>query len=94
MASVVDDGFPVEINNNNHNHDAHNDESDSLDAQAFLRSVRELSEKREKEDAARYRKLEEDVAREKAKRAVRRAGTWVSFFNTETHDDFGSVLTE
>ena len=48
-------------------------ESD-LDPAAFLRSVRELSEKREREDAERFRKLEEDIERGRRERAVRRAG--------------------
>ena len=49
------------------------DESD-LDPAAFLKSVRELSEKREREDAERYRKLEEDIERSRQDRAARRAG--------------------
>lgn len=49
-------------------------ESD-LDPQAFLQSVRALSEKREREDAERYRKLEEEVAKGREERAARRAGT-------------------
>jgi hypothetical protein len=49
------------------------DESD-LDPAAFLKSVRELSEKREREDAERYRKLEEEIERGRQQRATRRAG--------------------
>lgn len=49
------------------------DESD-LDPAAFLKSVRELSEKREREDAERYRKLEEEVEKGRQQRAARRAG--------------------
>lgn len=49
------------------------DESD-LDPAAFLKSVRELSEKREREDAERYRKLEEEVQKGREARAARRAG--------------------
>ena len=49
------------------------DDSD-LDPAAFLKSVRELSEKREREDAERYRKLEEDIERGRQERAARRAG--------------------
>ena len=49
------------------------DESD-LDPAAFLKSVRELSEKREREDAERYRKLEEEIERGRQERAARRAG--------------------
>ncbi|KXT05378.1 hypothetical protein AC578_10984 [Pseudocercospora eumusae] len=47
-------------------------ESD-LDPAAFLRSVRELSEKREREDAERFRKLEEEVQKGRQERAARRA---------------------
>ena len=49
------------------------DESD-LNPAAFLKSVRELSEKREREDAERYRKLEEEIEKGRQERAVRRAG--------------------
>ena len=49
------------------------DESD-LDPAAFLKSVRELSERREREDAERYRKLEEEIERGRQERAARRAG--------------------
>ncbi|KAK3705008.1 hypothetical protein LTR37_013525 [Vermiconidia calcicola] len=48
------------------------DESD-LDPAAFLKSVRELSEKREREDAERYRKLEEEIEKGRQERAARRA---------------------
>ena len=49
------------------------DDSD-LDPAAFLKSVREMSEKREREDAERYRKLEEEIERTRQERAARRAG--------------------
>lgn len=49
------------------------DESD-LDPAAFLKTVRELSEKREREDLERYRKLEEEIEQGKRERAARRAG--------------------
>ena len=49
------------------------DESD-LDPAAFLKSVRELSEKREREDAERYRKLELEIEKSREQRAARRAG--------------------
>ena len=49
------------------------DESD-LDPAAFLKSVRELSEKRDREDAERYRKLEEEIEQSRQQRAARRAG--------------------
>lgn len=55
---------------------AHIDANDSdLDPAAFLKSVRELSEKREREDAERFRKLEEEVQKGREERAARRAGT-------------------
>ncbi len=47
---------------------------DDLDPAAFLKSMRELSENREREDAERYRKLEEEVAQGRRERAARRAG--------------------
>lgn len=53
---------------------------DDLDPAAFLKSVRELSEKREREDAERYRKLEEEVAQGRRERAARRAGKLVTLF--------------
>lgn len=52
-------------------------ESD-LDPAAFLKSVRELSEKREREDAERFRKLEEEVQRGREERAARRAGMYTT----------------
>jgi hypothetical protein len=57
--------------------------SDSdLDPAAFLKSVRELSEKREREDAERYRKLEEEVQRGREERAARRAGMFSALGRT------------
>ncbi|CAK3860573.1 hypothetical protein AC579_10025 [Lecanosticta acicola] len=44
-----------------------------LDPAAFLKSVRELSEKREREDAERVRKLEEEIQKGREERAARRA---------------------
>ncbi|EME85495.1 uncharacterized protein MYCFIDRAFT_193790 [Pseudocercospora fijiensis CIRAD86] len=44
-----------------------------LEPAAFLKSVRELSEKREREDAERFRKLEEEVQKGRQERAARRA---------------------
>jgi len=48
-------------------------QEDDLDPAAFLKSVRELSEKREKEDNERVRKLEEDILKGRQKRLSRRA---------------------
>lgn len=55
-------------------------DNDDLDPAAFLKTVRELSEKREREDAERYRKLEEDVERSRAARVARRQGGWTRAF--------------
>lgn len=51
------------------------DESD-LDPAAFLKSVRELSEKREREDSERVRRLEEEIEKGRQERAKRRQGGW------------------
>ncbi len=47
---------------------------EDLDTAAFLKSVRELSEQREREDAERFRKLEEEVEKSRRERAARREG--------------------
>lgn len=47
---------------------------DDLDPAAFLKSVRELSEKREREDNERYRKLEEEIEKGRQERLARREG--------------------
>ncbi|KAK3113592.1 hypothetical protein LTR53_008977 [Teratosphaeriaceae sp. CCFEE 6253] len=52
---------------------ASNRDNDDLDPASFLKSIRELSERREQEDLERYRKLEEDVERSRAERAKKRA---------------------
>lgn len=52
------------------------EEDSDLDPAAFLKSVRELSERREFEDRERIRKLEEEVAKGREARAARRAGTF------------------
>ena len=49
---------------------------DDLDPAAFLKSVRELSEKREREDNERYRRLEEEIEKGRSERLARRAGEW------------------
>lgn len=53
--------------------DKEKDDSD-LDPAAFLKSVRELSEKRDREDAQRLRNLEEEIQKGREERAARRAG--------------------
>jgi hypothetical protein len=49
---------------------------DDLDPAAFLKSVRELSEKREREDNERYRRLEEEIEKGRSERLARREGEW------------------
>ncbi|KAK6436136.1 hypothetical protein LTR95_007674 [Oleoguttula sp. CCFEE 5521] len=48
------------------------DDKDDLDPAAFLKSVRELSEKREREDRERYRKLEEEIEAGRRERLARK----------------------
>jgi hypothetical protein len=77
MASFVDEPAPVETppppTSASASQQQRADESD-LDPAAFLKSVRELSEKREREDAERYRKLELEIEKSREQRAARRAG--------------------
>lgn len=44
------------------------------DAQIFLKTVRDLSEKRQREDDERYSKLEADIANDRTARLARRMG--------------------
>lgn len=53
--------------------EAPEDDSD-LDPAAFLKSVRELSEKREREDNERYRRLEEEIEKGRQERLARKLG--------------------
>lgn len=55
-----------------------NDDND-LDPAAFLKSVRELSEKRDREDVARYKKLEAEVQKGREERAARRLGEFCNY---------------
>jgi hypothetical protein len=55
-------------------------QEDDLDPAAFLRSVRELSERREKEDNERVRRLEEEIEKGRQKRLARRAEGELSSF--------------
>ncbi|KAK6441988.1 hypothetical protein LTR95_001774 [Oleoguttula sp. CCFEE 5521] len=48
------------------------EDEDDLDPAAFLKSVRELSEKREREDRERYRKLEEEIEAGRRERLARK----------------------
>ena len=50
-----------------------------LDPAAFLKSVRELSERRDREDTERVKNLEEEVQKQKEERAARRAGEQLLF---------------
>lgn len=45
-----------------------------LDPQAFLKTVRDLSEKRQREDNERYEKLEADIVNDRNARLARRMG--------------------
>lgn len=46
----------------------------SEDVQEFLKRIRELSERKEREDAERTRKLEEDILEGRRQREARRLG--------------------
>lgn len=60
-----------------------------LDPAAFLKSVRELSEKRDREDVERFRQLEEKVQKEREERAARRAG--VSYLHISSASQYSSI---
>lgn len=47
-----------------------------LDPKAFLQTVRDLSDKRKKEDAERYEKLEADIIQDRTARLARRIGKY------------------
>ncbi|KAK0280246.1 hypothetical protein LTR91_007057 [Friedmanniomyces endolithicus] len=48
---------------------SHHDDNEDLDPAKFLKSIRELSERREREDLERFRKLEAEVESSRAERA-------------------------
>lgn len=48
----------------------------SEDVNDFLLRIRELGEKRDKEDEERTKKLEEEILQGRKEREARRAGTW------------------
>lgn len=50
-------------------------DDNDLDPAKFLQSVRELSDRREREDLERFRKLEEDIAQGRQQRLERKLGT-------------------
>lgn len=52
-------------------------DDDDLDPAAFLKSVRELSEKREREDNERFRKLEEEIEKGRQERIRRKEGVYM-----------------
>jgi hypothetical protein len=61
----------------------------------FLRSVEELKERREQEDEARSRQLEEKFLQERAERQARRAGTAlpeISLWYQSEHCHFCAAL--
>ena len=43
----------------------------------FLQNIRELGEKREREDEERVRRLEAQILQDKSEREARRAGSWL-----------------
>ncbi|KAK4575034.1 hypothetical protein LTR86_000884 [Recurvomyces mirabilis] len=49
-----------------------NNKEDDVDTAEFLKIIRELSDKRDREDIERYQKLEEEVARSRAERAQKK----------------------
>jgi len=67
--------------------------SDDLDPAAFLKSVRELSEKREREDNERYRRLEEEIEKGRSERLARRVGEWTTMPITVAVITRGTNLT-
>lgn len=48
--------------------------NDDLDPAAFVRRIRELSERHEREDAERVSAIEADIEKGRSERAARRAG--------------------
>ncbi len=49
---------------------------DDLDPTAFVKRIRELSERHEQEDALRLSSIEADIEKGRSERAARRAGTF------------------
>lgn len=58
----------------------------SEDVSDFLARVRELGQKRDKEDEERTRKLEEEILQGRRERAARRAGMLRVFIHVFSHD--------
>lgn len=54
----------------------------SEDVNDFLQRIRELGERRDKEDDERTKKLEEEILQGRKERQARRAGTSLIFFLT------------
>lgn len=59
-------------------------DEDDLDPAAFLKSVRELSAKREREDNERFRKLEQEIEKGRQERLARRAGMLIRCFSHQS----------
>lgn len=53
---------------------ASTDDPNDLDPSEFVQRIRELGQKRDQEDAERFRQLEEDIAKGRSERLARRAG--------------------
>jgi hypothetical protein len=74
---------------------AHNAEADgSEDVNDFLRRIRELGDKRDREDEERTRRLEEEILQGRRERQARRAGTQHLFPSLPSpHAHFEMTLT-
>lgn len=64
-------------------------EDSDLDPAAFLKSVRELSEKREREDNERFRKLEEEIEKGRQERIRRKEGVYMPIGDAGVNADCG-----
>ena len=52
------------------------DSEGSEDVNDFLMRIREMGERRDREDEERTRKLEEEIQKDRVEREARRAGQW------------------
>lgn len=63
----------------------------SEDVNDFLMRIRELGEKRDKEDEERTKKLEEDILQSRRERQARRAGKQVAIHGFDPRDPFKNL---
>jgi hypothetical protein len=54
--------------------------SEDISPADFVKKIRELGEQRDREDAARFAQLEQDIAKGKEERAARRAGSSLALY--------------